>query len=205
MALRTTVKVGSISNLSDARYCSGMGVQYLGFSLDSDNENYVDPETLKSIKEWVVGPRIVGEFSTSDLDSIENIIEQYDIDAIQISDREVCNMITSTDLPIILALDISTFENPGELREVMAQVNVRVAFFLLYQSEDNIDIRKEDVLALANDFKIMVGYGIDKDTVGSWIDNTNILGICLKGSIEVKPGFKDYDELADILEMLEVE
>jgi phosphoribosylanthranilate isomerase len=51
----------------------------------------------------------------------------------------------------------------------------------------------------------MVGYGIDKDNVGSWIDNTHILGICLKGSIEVKPGFKDYDELADILEMLEVD
>jgi len=205
MALRTIVKVGSISNLSDARYCSGMGVQYLGFSLDSDNENYVDPQTLKSIREWVVGPRIVGEFSTSDLDSITNTIERYDIDAIQISDIEVCNTITSIDLPVILALDISTFENPVELREVMAKVNDRVAFFLLYKSKDNTDIQKEDLLVLANDFRIMVGYGIDVSSIGSWIDNTNIYGICLKGSIEIKPGFKDYDELADILEMLEID
>jgi phosphoribosylanthranilate isomerase len=204
MALKTTVKVGNVSNLSDARYCSGMGVQYLGFSLDRDNENYVDPDTLKSIKDWVVGPEIVGEFLTSDQRAIEESIQQYELDCIQISDVNVCEALAPMSIPVILALDISTYQNPTELSAVMTQTQDLVDFFLLFKSNSTV-IQTEDVFTLARDFKIMVGYGIDKDSIHSWIDKTNVFGICLKGSTEIKPGFKDYDELADILELLEVE
>ena len=32
--LKTLIKVSNINNLSDARYCAGMGVEMLGFSMD---------------------------------------------------------------------------------------------------------------------------------------------------------------------------
>jgi phosphoribosylanthranilate isomerase len=204
MALKTIVKVGNVSNLSDARYCSGMGVQYLGFSLEKDNDNYVDPDTLKSIKEWVVGPEIVGEFFTSDPDAVKEAVEKYPIDVVQVTDIDVFKTVNTIGLPIILAFDVSTYQSADKLQVDMGLLKDQVAFFLLYKTDRTV-LQKEDILTLAEDFKIMIGYGIDKDSLDSWLDNESVLGICLKGSIEIKPGFKDYDELADILEVLEMD
>jgi phosphoribosylanthranilate isomerase len=51
----------------------------------------------------------------------------------------------------------------------------------------------------------MIGFQIDRQSIHAWIDETDIFGISLKGSTEIKPGFKDYDELADILEEIELD
>ena len=204
MALRTIVKVRNISNLSDARYCAGMGVQYLGFALDSNNKDYVDPDTLKSIKDWVVGPVIVGELSASDLPAIEEAIEHYDIDCIEITNPDILTEAPMINLPVILKIDISSFQNLEQLRNIMDYTKDKVIFFLLDKLTESV-IQDEDINKLADHFKIMKGYSIDKDSVRSWIAETDIFGIALKGGTEVKPGFKEYDELANILEEIEVD
>ena len=51
----------------------------------------------------------------------------------------------------------------------------------------------------------MIGFEMDQQSIHSWIDETDIFGISLKGGMEIKPGFKDYDELADILEEIEID
>ena len=66
MALTTIVKVGNITNLSDARYCAGMGVDMLGFCFEKKSEQYIDPESYKEIIGWISGPQLVGEFDTND-------------------------------------------------------------------------------------------------------------------------------------------
>ena len=53
--LKTKVKVSSIENLSDARYCAGMGVEWLGFPLA------MPVEKLEEIRNWLAGVQIVGE------------------------------------------------------------------------------------------------------------------------------------------------
>jgi phosphoribosylanthranilate isomerase len=204
MALNTIVKVGNISNLSDARYCAGMGVQYLGFSLDSHKAEYVDPPTLKSIKEWVVGPEIVGELSGLDHVSIQRTAEQYNIDCLEVEHPGVLDGLATLKLPLILKLDISAFQNTGELREIMILTADKVVFFILERSAGST-IQVEEILELATYFKIMTGFSIHKDSLHSWLDGTEIFGISLKGETETIPGFKDYDALAEILEEIEVD
>jgi len=204
MALNTTVKVGSISNLSDARYCAGMGVQYLGFSLDSHKAEYVDPPTLQSIREWVVGPEIVGELSGLDPAYIQNTARQYDIDCLEIDHPGVVDRLDTLKLPLILKLDISEFQNSGELQEVLTRTQNKVIYFILERSASS-GIKIEEILELAAHFKIMTGFSIHKDSLHSWLDGTEIFGISLKGETETIPGFKDYDSLAEILEKIEIE
>ena len=204
MALRTTVKVGNISNLSDARYCAGMGVQYLGFTLDSTHKDYVDQDTLKTIKEWIVGPVIVGEFSESNRTLIEDSIIHNDIDCIQITNPDILAESPMFNMPVILKIDISSFQNLEQLQNIMDFNKDKIIFFLLDKSTDSV-IQDEDIRNLAAHFKIMKGYSIDKEQVNSWITGTDIFGIALKGGTEIKPGFKEYDELAEILEAIEVE
>lgn len=204
MSLKTEVKVSNISNLSDARYCAGMGVQYLGFSMDRNREHYVDQKTLKSIKEWIVGPVIVGEFS--DLNVLKNDIPDIleDIDCIEISEPATVDALAEFNLPLILKLDIATFQSPEELAKIMARTKDKVLFFLLEKSSGSL-IQDSDIIRLASLHKIMIGFGIDKNRIHAWINGTDIFGISLKGGTEIKPGYKDYDELADILEQIEVD
>jgi phosphoribosylanthranilate isomerase len=51
----------------------------------------------------------------------------------------------------------------------------------------------------------MIGFEMDHQSIHAWIDETDIFGISLKGGTEIKPGFKDYDELADILEEIQID
>lgn len=204
MALTTIVKVSNISNLSDARYCAGMGVQYLGFSLDPGHKAYIDPPTFKSIREWIAGPSIVGEMLECEPERIVRTLDQYDIDCIEISDPESIIEFTRRQLPIILKLDISAYQKLADLSSILAECQDKVIFFLLERS-GSARIQIGDIFRLADEYRIMIAFDIDSNSLQHWIDNTKILGISLKGGTEEIPGFKDYDELADILEMIEAD
>jgi len=204
MSLKTEVKVGNISNLSDARYCAGMGVQYLGFSMDNEADHYVDQNTLKTIKEWIVGPKIVGEFSRLDPASQDYPTFVEELDCIEISDPDSIEAAGNTGLKVIFKQDITNIESARELEVILNNLKDSVQFFLLERSPGP-GINNKDILDLASRFKIMIGFEIDHQSIHSWIDETDIFGISLKGGTEIKPGFKDYDELADILEEIEVD
>ena len=58
---------------------------------------------------------------------------------------------------------------------------------------------------ISQTFPVLLGGNLQPDSVVSLMEKTQCKGIALKGSEEIKPGFKDYDELAEILEILEEE
>ena len=52
---------------------------------------------------------------------------------------------------------------------------------------------------------MILGVGIAADSVHKTLEELQLNGIALAGGEEIKPGLKDFDELADILEALETE
>ncbi len=60
--LKTLVKASNITNLTDARYFSALEVEWLGYHLEKGAETYIEPQNIIAIKEWVEGPKTVGEF-----------------------------------------------------------------------------------------------------------------------------------------------
>src|SRR5690349_969235 len=86
MALKTLVKVGKISNLSDARYCAGMNVDLLGFRVVTGQDHYVSPELFKEIRGWFTGPAIVAEaYGIQKNEDLPAIIQQYLPDYIELA------------------------------------------------------------------------------------------------------------------------
>ena len=74
MSLKYFVHVSSINNLSDARYCSGMMVNSLGFDLDENSNNKLSTENINDICGWVNGVDFVGEFNNSSSTYILSLI-----------------------------------------------------------------------------------------------------------------------------------
>ena len=87
------IKASSINNLTDARYFAAWNVEWLGFSLQAGSSNYTRPQDVKEIKEWLVGPKIVGEFGIGQsAEEIKTSVELLNLDAVQL------NMFTENEI-----------------------------------------------------------------------------------------------------------
>lgn len=196
MALKTITKVGDITNLSDARYCAGMGVDYLGFNFDK--KNAIPLENFIAIRQWVEGIKVIGEFQDTDDQTIQNIFNDQKLDAVQTSSIESAIKLCNKNIPTILSIDVDSFEI-SELNSLKDKLE-----FLVLESKEDKQIDIEKINLLGTKFKILIGYNIQAENINETINHINISGIALKGSEEIRPGFKNFDELADILEELEV-
>lgn len=200
MALQTLVKVSNITNLSDARYCAGMGVELVGFVMDKFSDDYMPPEKLKEIQSWLAGVQIVGETQSSDYDEIATLLQTYEIDILQISDPALLPKITALEKPIILKLDADS----AYMEDYLKLYNSFVTYFLI-DGQEITDFFLYHLKEYAFDNPIILGFGVTADNVQQILGEIPIQGIALKGSHELRPGYKDYDELSEILEQLEVD
>lgn len=206
MALKTFVKISNVNNLSDARYCAGMYVNLMGFNLEHHNPNYVSPEKFREITEWLSGLEYVGEFDASHPDTILDTVRNYDIRYIQIQELAHLQMLVNTGYNIILKQPIREEKDIENLIALAPSLNDNDVVLLL--ESDSVELRPEYIpliKELAQTTVVLLGFGIQSETIEEVLEQTQVRGITLNGGDEIKPGFKDFDELADILEALELE
>jgi phosphoribosylanthranilate isomerase len=205
MALKTFVKISEVNNLSDARYCAGMTVNLMGFNLNKESEYFISPENFMELTGWLSGLEFVGEFGNASEEAINTIINEYEINYLQTDNPAILPLFP--DRKKILRFDMDKISDAKEVKETMEKAADQVAFFL-FESENGIVYKKnilEQVMALSKNFPVILGFNITDENVMHYVNNTSVKGIALKGGEEIRPGYKDFDELADILETLEID
>ncbi len=201
MALKTLVKLGEVNNLSDARYGAGMGVDYIGFNLDEGHDKFVDVNTYTAITGWLEGVQYIGEFENSSAADIFEKHKTYQFHAVQISKVEQLAQLSPLSVPKVLKLEISSLE------EVVIDT-IKGANYLILESSTIEELNSEVIEKLkeiSTQIPTFLGFGVTADNVNEVIEQIPIKGITLKGGEEIRPGYKDYDELADILEVLDLD
>jgi len=183
MALKTFVKVGSITNLTEARYCAGMGVDLLGFQTVEGQPCYVAPKAFQEIRGWVAGPQVVAEiYGVTSIDELNEIRTNYLPDYLEMGLKEFFILNGQIDLPFILTLlpdeQIPDFATPAYV------------------------IRSQQDQANYNGSLVSVATTLQAEAV---LESSSSKGLVLLGSSEIKPGLKEYNELSEILEMLETD
>lgn len=177
------VKVGNITHLSDARYCAGMGVDLLGFSVIEGQENYISPKQFQEIRGWISGPGVVAQlYGIASADRIADIVENYRPDYLELGVAELEKIKVNLPLPYILngtGLErIRTAQPPAYIQVTLG---------------NTVDTGSVPVLVS------VVSKG-EVDTLPNGIH-----GISLNGGKEIRPGLKAHDELNEILELLDVD
>ncbi len=183
MPLKTFVKVGSITNLSDARYCAGMGADMLGFIVVEGQDHYVSPKQFQEIRGWVTGPLVVAEVSgLQSAAQLTSIIENYQPDYLELGIAEL-PFLSNNSIPFILRLEreLTDVELPSQPAFVLAST------FL----SNTISPLLIEVSSLAE--------------AEQALQHSTIKGLALRGSAEISPGLKTYDELAEVLELLDTD
>jgi phosphoribosylanthranilate isomerase len=186
MALSTHVLVSNITNLSEARYCSGMGVQFLAFPINS-----VDPQLFRDITGWIKGPKMILDVSASHQVPLLN---EYEADYILVNEKQF------NSLPSDWAtLTIVKYNSGSREKESLLKRKDKIAFLLA----EGLNKSELQNLALEN-FQVFMM--ITEDTIHYLTEPETwpVQGVVLSGMRETKPGLMDYDHLSSILEKLEV-
>ena len=133
MSLKYFVKVGNVNNLSDARYCSAMGVNQLGFKLNDLDNNSSKIDNIKEIIGWINGVDTVAEFVNNDVEFINSIINIELFDFIQLNHKINIDDVNINPKRIIISINHIdelneffvddfqiTLENRGEIPDALA-------------------------------------------------------------------------------------
>ncbi len=198
MSLKYFVHVSSISNLSDARYCSGMMVDSLGYNLDENSNNILSIDSVKEISQWVNGVKFIAEFYNSSEEHINKILENEIFDAIQLNIENKIKNINFNDDKVLIRIS-----NPNEINkntnkildENFPKTETLIIDNLSSESINNLSYLDRKYMLIINPYE-------DISSLISKLEHKNF-GLLLKGSNEIRPGLKDYDSLSEFLESID--
>lgn len=221
MALQTKVKVSGINNLTDARYCAGMGVDMLGFCIDETAKEFIGFKKIEEIIQWISGVQFVGEIFGGQSKFSEQILS-YNFDFLEVNElqlpqitEKITENIAASKQPTLLHLPLPDVANVADLRAKITNLQLsqtKISCFLLHSTQ-HIDLLNSqnknlqtELAFLCKQFPIFLGEGFDisADNVLDLLQVIRPAGIVLQGGHEIKAGLKDLDNLADVLEKLEV-
>lgn len=204
MSLKTVVKINRITNLTDARYCSGMHVDLLGFSLESTSPNFVSGSQFKEITGWIAGIAYAAEFSQSTAAEIIALLPSYS-GISYIESEHLDTLLALKDLGLGLIYKVS-IEQLLLLPELKKLLNGQEITLHLTSSQETITIENHTLIKKLSSFsKVLIGFGVQADSASQLSVLPGVYGLALDGGDEIKPGLRDFDQLADILESLELE
>jgi phosphoribosylanthranilate isomerase len=197
------IKASRVTNLTDARYFAAKEVDFLGFNLEEGTDGYLDPSHMKAMREWVAGPKIVGEFDRANANYVREAAAFFALDAVQVSASTIGSDWSALEgLEVVLAID-----DPLHWRAHLAQHASNAAWALIDFSRANISL--SNIYAEIDFWKTMCAQRallLQGDfSAAEWLDLLNALplaGISLLGGEEERVGVKSFDEIEEIFERL---
>lgn len=204
MSFLTNIKLGNITNLSDARYAAAADATYIGFCFDPENENYITPLKAKDIIDWVTGSSVVAEFGNQTLEEIRDISELLDIDVIEVNNQLLPDDLLGLGKAIIKKIDVNRFNAEQLQTEIAAYQKVADAFHL-YASGVTASFDTDQLITLCSNEKIIWGLEINLENILDIINTYKPFAISVSGGQEERVGIKDFDELNDLLEKITID
>jgi phosphoribosylanthranilate isomerase len=211
--LKTIIKASEIANLTDARYFSAWGVEWLGFCLDETHPNFVNPAEFYAMREWLVGPKIVGEFGPMvEMERLHHMIEELKLDAIQLGSFTKASDVAHLAGHVTMIRE-QVLENWSDLDQLTADWedwSDLLEFYLLDLEKNGLSWSElktkpstlKDVQQLAKDYPLMLSIPFEAEEYEEMMSSLSLHGLSLKGGEEEKVGYKSFDQLDDIYEVL---
>lgn len=177
--LNAKVKV-TVTNLSDARYCAGMGVDYLVFPAD-----HVSPQRFKEMAGWVSGPQL-----GISLSSAQTPVGDYEPDFIE---GELAAVSAFPAIPALLRITSAEWQAKKEQLK-----NQLLGIELLLNDGESTEAAVKNLSTYAPVFLRVR----QPEHVQAAL-SLNV-GFSLEGEAETRPGLKEYG-VQEILEQLEAD
>jgi phosphoribosylanthranilate isomerase len=214
MALITKVKAGSITNLSDARYFSALGVSWIGFALEEDSSKAIDPKTVNEMLEWLYGPTITGEFTNKPMREVNHLVAYLQLGAVQLGPAYSAEDCHEAAVPVIKEVALTHETTYQQLTDTLTEYYNSATYFLLNGRSHNIGWNQlrdghpadtDQLRYLCQQFPVLLDLPFSDETVLDVLEEIQPAGINLTGGEEIEVGVKQFDELDAVMEKLEVD
>ncbi|PSR13566.1 MAG: hypothetical protein DA408_08890 [Bacteroidetes bacterium] len=213
--LRTKIKASSITHLTDARYFAAWEVEWLGFQLSPGSEHTVDPRLVSTLREWVDGVKICGEFNLATGPDILAAIDLLALETVEVgmfTPRETLVQLQGK-AEIIQEVVVEAYADTSNLEELMLEHQDLVAYFLLHfgkggitwaDLQAGIPLPVEQLADWARRFPLLIDLPLGDTLPQDFLAQVPARGLNVQGGEEEKVGLKNFDQLDAFLEDLEL-
>ncbi|MCB2376988.1 hypothetical protein LGH70_05310 [Hymenobacter sp. BT635] len=208
MPLITSVLVRGINNLSDARYCAGMGADYLTFRLDPSLPGHLEPALVQELSGWVAGVQLIGEFDSLSIPEINALATTCGLHYVLMHRRRTPEELAQLTVPALKLIkwipDMLAEDVEKRFRDQQAHV---AGFVLAHAPDEGLSaMQRAQLTQQARTYKLWLGTSFAApQPVRQFVEEVQPTGIVLEGGQEIKPGLRDFTELETIFEQLEEE
>lgn len=213
--LKTKVKASQVTNLTDGRYFAAWEVEWVGFNFELGTETYVDIQKMKEIRNWLEGPKFVGEFGLTNAETIRETAIFLELDFVQINHFTEVEVIKAiADIPIIKEVLVLKDMDNSNIQDTIRTFNPYVQHFLLDFTKNGIsweEIKNDECLdfnilkQICQEFSIILSVDLTTDNLTEVMETLNPYGLNLTGGEEEKVGYKSFDDIDEIIEALYIE
>ncbi len=206
--LKTRIKASRITNLTDARYFAAREVAWLDFCLDPGAPEFVSPQQLHAIKEWVEGPAIVGSFGLQSAEEIATQASYLDLDAVQVGPfADISSIRRAISVPIMQEMIVENLEQPVSWSEDADYVVLDFSKngFSWDDLQKATTFSPDRLAEWCEQHRILLALDFRPEQAEQILDQIAPHGLSVSGGEEEKVGYKSFDELDEVLDVLEVE
>tara|TARA_R110002124_G_scaffold80533_10_gene213169 strand:+ start:10780 stop:11421 length:642 start_codon:yes stop_codon:yes gene_type:complete len=200
MSNSTKIKVCGLTNLEDARFASGLFVDYLGFIFYEKSPRFIEPAKAGAIINWLEGPEKVGVFVNQPLDEVITIAKETGLDIMQLHGNETPEYCELIEKPIIKVIHITEDTTKEALQKKVSEYE-SVAEYFLFDSKIGEQWggtgRTFDwnLIKEITDKPFFLSGGLNSENVSEAIDISHPYAVDVSSSIEEEPGLKDFEKM----------
>jgi len=204
--MRTKLKICGITDLADARYLAGEGVDYLGFVQHEDSPRYVVPSLVSDMLEWLYGPESVGVFVNKSAEEVNQVAATAGFDYVQLHGEESPETCRAVERPIIKAIRVRHDASSDQLRAIMERYDGLVEHFLLDTHNSSVwggtgeSFNWRLARELSTDYSIFLAGGIDAGNIERAVKTMRPFAIDLSSGVESAPGVKSFEKVDAFLD-----
>ncbi len=208
------IKASHITNLTDARYFAAKEVEWLGYNLDPASPHYIAPMTMQAIREWVGGVRTLGEFGFLSGEDLLNAVADHQLDAVQVgqftpeADLEPLLGRVQVLREIVVEPDADAYALLEDIRRMAHLVEATIISFrpnrITWEDlKSGAPFDAAMLKTLGHAAPVLIDMDWSTAILPGFLKAVQPYGIVLCGGVEEKTGFKSFEELDEIFEVLE--
>jgi phosphoribosylanthranilate isomerase len=190
--------IRGINNLSDARYCAGMGADKLTFILDPSLPGHLDTKSVKELAGWIAGVELIGEFDRLSAHEINAIAAECSLDAVLLRTPRTNDELAEIAPPVYLEL----LANSQSITQSLPALPVG---FVLELPNGETPETLVALQQLSAQSPLWIGPGLHPDRARKLATELQLAGLVFPSGDEVKPGLRDFDQLEAVFEALEID
>ncbi len=196
----TRIKICGITNLEDAAFTAGLGVEYIGFIFYPESARYISPEDAAGIVREIRGlfgaqsPGFVGVFVDASVQAVSQIRAQVGLDLVQLHGGETPDQIAMLGRGVFKAIRPASIEAAHasvDYYGIPVQDAVHMPQFLLdsyHPTEKGGTGQLADhaiAVWLSSRYRVLLAGGLDPFNVTGIISTVHPWGVDVSSGVEL--------------------